>query len=363
MRQYADGQVFLVPHTSSTTGANSSIIRDAPNDGSQWNVETDNGWASSASATQTFTLGSPAYSGGPSLVSSFAAEWDGGSRAPASFLLEASVDGVTYSTLGSYTLPADYAGGADLLKTFTPTSAKFIRYTATGPVNGDNRFGLTELKVYMAPAQSIETDDGYNILQSLESAGQLSKGSSSNQTPNFSHVWAAPNGGGAADMVDGRVNQAETKAQNDASGTYFGSVGADTEDRAYMIYQLTNALRMDFATLGGSKGQDLRKWELYTSNSIDSRATLQVALDALADNEITDLTGLGWTLQHTQIPPVGGQPAYDFLFNNPGSWKNVLFVWDIQQDGLRELEIFAVPEPTSIGLLGLVGVAALRRKR
>jgi len=357
LRQYGPGDVQLVTHTNSGTGVG-FINRDAPNDGAQWNTETGGGFnASNQTITQSFALGGPNggpinFNGSPVTIGSYSAEWDGGGRAAGTLSLEYSLDNATWFTADAAFSPA----GSDFShRTLSagPVTASYVRYNATN-TNGDTSFGLTELRVYAQTGQNIRQDRGYNILHDLRDAGKASVADSST-----ANQWIARNGGSAAAMSDDLVNGQETKSQ---SGTEFNAAN-NTGVRSYLLYHFDDAYRIDFGTLGGSKGQGWHDFEIYAMNGNGSLVSVQGALDGLSIPNVGSITGLGWVLQNSHGAGDVGSPGYDFSFATPGSYTDVLVVWDGGQGGgMRELQLFAIPEPASMSLLGVVMLGAVRRR-
>jgi len=242
--------------------------------------------------------------------------------------------------------------------TETPVNAYGIRYVASGltrdTANGYLR--LNELQVFLAEGQTVSYTDGFNVLTlpGLVKA-QYTSGMKSG-------VWASPTSGNAGLLCDGILY---------AGGELHAKPEGGREGRAYIGYALDGSTPMTSFTIGGSSEQGWDGyWEVYTCNG-------EFINPADLDNTIEALTQAGWTLQYsyTTLDPAhraGGRSSdpCDFLFENPGYWDNILVVWDLQGGAIRELEIHAaaalippVPEPATMTLLALGGLALLRRRR
>jgi hypothetical protein len=112
-----------------------------------------------------------------------------------------------------------------------------------------------------------------------------------------------------------------------------------------------------YTTTGGGAGG----WGSDTAGDWTSLSL--VTLNQASTMAITDINGLPAVLSQ-EIPFGGADAAYVIIrVANPNdnlSWNYAGTNWDV---GLGEVRFYAVPEPASLALLGLGGLALFRRRR
>jgi len=309
LRQYdpATGTV-VVASTVQATGAGTSIWRHAANDGSGWNDEgklEDGG-----TITRTFTLPGTCRVGG------YRAEFEG---APAVFTLEGSMDGETWTELVTLT---DLGHSDKPQGTFDPADVNYIRYIATGPTtDASNYYRMPELQVFLAAGETVGLSDGYNVFPQVVSSWVLSADSA---------VWARPNGGNG-DTLNDMDFWGHLKAQN---------ISAEGGNRAFVAYALTEAVPMNFASLGCYKDQAWSAgWEMYTANGDDIPE-----LQNLGANDPATIQAAGWTLQREGA----GTQVDEFSLAAPGTYKYVALVWTVTGGGAVEFELFNGQVPLKV---------------
>jgi len=265
------------------------------------------------SATVTYTLA------GPRLVASYRAELGG--YVAGQFILE-GWNGTEWVELANITDASGLRTG-----TFDPATFTKIRYTAIGK-DGGTYFQVRELHVYSVE-DILPLTSGHNFFR--DQAPTVSKGSAQPDGP-----WANcgdPNG--LKDYAYGSVLNAQTV--NEPNGT-----------RAFVAYTFAEPVPMKFGCLGGYDGQNWGNWECYTANDVEDEfgdfypPTSLASLDA---NDFATIQNAGWTLQHTQG---AGQQATNFAFNQPGEYRYLALVWDVQHGACAEFELFAPITHTAV---------------
>jgi len=255
-------------------------------------------------------------------------------------------------------------GTVGAMYTETPVTAYGIRYTASEAPQRVNvrdgeyvieadRLRFNEIQVFLTAGQDVKYTDGYNIFTQDIVKNEW--------TSDTAGAWRKPNGGSAAMLHNGFVHL-------DPAGELKNQ---EVDTRSYVAYELYEATPMTSFTWGGTNGQGWKGgWAIYTCNG-------EFIDPSELGNTMDDLIAAGWTLQYAYaesretgsgyVPGVSGDVSSDFLFGVPGFWKNILIVWDGQNGAMRELEIHAsailIPEPATMSLLALGGLALLRRRK
>lgn len=329
LRQYnVTTGVNLVPAATTVVHGSANLGREGVIDGSGWNDEgsgynTSNDWIQ-----RTFTLP------GLHTVGSYMAQFDGNGRRPKRFVIEGNNGSgwVSLVDVDATTWGSERNTGA-----FTAGAYNQLRYTAYGPLSADTTFGLSELQVYMAAGQNVAVDSGYSLFRDQAPAGL----GSSPKTG----VWSSFNGGSGTTLGDADLTGNELKNQNGPN-------------RAYMAYSLAAPQDMRFGTLGGNKGQGWGgNWEVYAANG----ATMP-SLQALDASTAAAIQSGGWTLQYAYTSGSYAQ-AQDFAFLHPGTFQYLALVTDMQWPSATEFELFGLPEPASLVLLGGSLLLVSRRRR
>jgi len=323
-------------------------------------------------------------------------------RNPNSFVLEYLVEPGTdnWQTWSSQTFVSGTGGTSN----FTEDAVKAygIRYTATNTdAESDNRaFELNALQVFLASADSaaakgltptsVRYTDGYSI---LTQPGVVNRSwASSNSGP-----WKAPT---TSTSISSMYNGNPASA-GELKNNYNEGLEGFRENRAYFVIEMNEETPMTSFSLGFTKEHGWAgNWEVYT---IDVPVVMGGSNDPATalGSSIADITNLGWTLQYAfgygeysngqpirlgcgvmPNPRFGepGEPEFfnsgdgtsaDFLMTNPGFWQAVLVVWDAQtsnSNALKQFELYGsavmipVPEPATMTLLVLGGLAILRRR-
>ena len=198
-----------------------------------------------------------------------------------------------------------------LTGTFDAVAVTQIRATAIGQGGTDPYFQIAELEVYLTAGQTVLLTDGYDYLRDVTTT---STGSTN------SVAWANVAGTGN-DLKD--INfQSHVKALD------LSPLGGN---RAFLTYSFVEPVPVNQATLGGYHGQYWANWELYTANG-DTMPPLQ----SLAASDSQTIQDAGWTLQHVQV---AGEQADSFVLANPGDYKYVAVVWNVQGGAEVELEL------------------------
>ena len=167
-------------------------------------------------------------------------------------------------------------------------------------------------------------------------------------------AWRSNNQFTAINLIDGNYQNYEVRPYSDSLG------GESGNRRAYMTWGLDEAYQMDFGVLSSAlEGAAPSNWEIYTSNDPNAFA----GLDGLSAATPLALDGLGWTLQYQQGAASSREQI--FAFDQPGEYRYLLLVLNGQNNPVTQLEVFAkaVPEPATMGLLVLGGLAMLRRRK
>jgi len=248
--------------------------------------------------------------------------------------------------------------------TFADATVSKVKYTAIGTAGGaaQYNYALGHLNLYLSAGQQIPLyGSGYSLIH------DTSRVVSSATSPH-SGAWRNPAFNGYM-ATNGNYESYEIKAQG-AAEAYDGL-------RAYVSWNFDQAYQMDFAVLAGVYDYSITNWELYTINT-DDPAALFTALNALEEATVEAIQSLGWTLQYQYGEPGGWDkdnnrlpttPAsgleHVFDFVQPGEYQYLLFVQDTQHPAWGQLEVYAnaVPEPATMGLLVLGGLAMLRRRK
>jgi len=265
------------------------------------------------------------------------AQFDGTGRRPKRFVIEGNNGSgwVSLVDVDATTWGSDRNTG-----TFTAGSYNQLRYTAYGPLSGDTTFGISELQVYMASGQSVAVDSGYSLFRDQAPTGTVSTAKAG--------VWSPPNGGDATTLWDANLTGNELKNQSGPN-------------RAFMAYTFAAPQDMRFGTLGGNKGQGWGgaggDWEVYSASGAS-----MPSLQALNASDKATIQAGGWTLQYAYSNASYAQ-SQDFAFLHPGTFQYLAFVWNTQWPSETEFELFGLPEPASLVLLGGSLLLVSRRRR
>jgi len=263
-----------------------------------------------------------------------------------------------------------YASGINTYNingTFDAVTVSKVQYTAIGKDPGVDEEGdpippaqynyaLAHLNLFLSAGQDVPLyGSGYSL---IHDAGRVV---SSNTSPYQGPIgenpatgpWCNQNANGML-AINSNYESYELKCQGPGEG--------NNDLRGYMSWNFDQAYQMDFGVLCGVQDYSIRNWEVYTINTNDP-AALFAALNALEEATSEAIQELGWILQYQQGNSWTWECVFDFA--QPGEYQYLLLVQDTQQPAWGQLEIYAnaIPEPATMSLLALGGLALLRRRK